>query len=104
MLIAQDLLLATNTLLVGYFFWTLRAFFRAHEKQHARIAEDNRQLVEAIRDLADVYASKASLARAHHRIDEVSAGQEALGERINAHEVRLTVVEDRMACDWHGGE
>lgn len=84
-----ELSLLLNTALMGYFLWSIRTFLHSHQEQHDQIAADNKALVDAIKNLAAVYASKDSVARAHSRLDDVEDTQIEHSERLTRVETRL---------------
>lgn len=84
-----ELSLLLNTALMGYFLWSIRTFLRSHQEQHDQIAADNKALVDAIKNLAAVYASKDSVGRAHSRLDSVEDVQVEHSERLARVETRL---------------
>ncbi len=85
----MEILLSVNSLLLLYFLWSLREYWKGHKKQHEQMTADNKALADSINKLTEVYASKSAMFRAHKRID-------ALENVRIVHDKRLVRIETQL--------
>ena len=78
----MELLLGFNSLLVLFALFCAREWWKGHKTQHE-------QLAQAIEKLAEIYASKAAVLRAHKRLDALEENSADHAERIVRLETEL---------------
>lgn len=87
-----DILLGLNSSLLLLVLWMAREYWRWHKVQHG-------QIMAALENLGEVYATKASvkdsLDRVHKRIDGVEEGHKSHEARIVQIETRLSISSKR---------
>ena len=78
----MEILLGLNSLLTLFFLWSVREFWMSLKAQHE-------QMTQQIEKLAEIYASKAAVFRAHKRLDMLEESNADHAERIVRLETEL---------------
>ena len=91
-----EILSVCNGLLLALLLFGAREFWSEHKKQH-------REMAAQIKQLAEIYASKSAMFRAHKRIDLLEMGQARHDQRLVRLETRLDLPEMPAARPGPGG-
>lgn len=78
-----DMLLGLNSGLLILVLWMAREYWRWHKVQHG-------QIMNALENLGEIYATKTSLERVHKRLDGIEEGHKS-------HEARIVQIETRLS-------
>ncbi|WP_165071050.1 hypothetical protein [Desulfovibrio sp. ZJ200] len=87
----MEILLGINSLLMLFGLFCAREWWKGHKTQHE-------QLAKAIEKLAEIYASKAAVFRAHKRLDALEESSADHAERIVRLETELELTGWSRAC------
>ncbi len=87
----MELLLGLNSLLMLFGLFCAREWWKGHKTQHE-------QLAQAIEKLAEIYASKAAVFRAHKRLDALEESHADHAERIVRIETELQLTTWNRKC------
>ena len=87
----MEILLGLNSLLMLFGLFCFREWWNGHKTQHE-------QLARAIEKLAEIYASKAAVFRAHKRLDVLEESSADHAERIVRLETELKLTGWNREC------
>lgn len=87
----MEILLGLNSLLMLFALFCAREWWKGHKAQHE-------QLALAIKKLAEIYASKAAVFRAHKRLDALEKSHADHAERIARMETELELTGWSRTC------
>lgn len=91
---ALEILSVCNGLLLALLIFSAREFWSDHKKQHQKMSE-------LIGRLAEIYASKSAMFRAHKRIDALEHGQARHDQRLIRIETKLDMPESGRVANGY---